>query len=203
MANPRVFHLVCDFCEKDFQAPSKKTYCSKECQTRSRQEQYEELVRYRRSLTNICKECGRVFTWEDKKEIAEGTFVSMLCCSSECHRIYQKKETAERNSILYHGVKLTIEDVCALEQRSLHTIQALMRKKALPGAKWADPKRRRVMARFMARRVVVRRDQVLTARFTKAHLEELQSAAQKSGTGLSDWAAGRLLECARQEARKG
>jgi predicted HicB family RNase H-like nuclease len=202
MPNSRVYHLVCDFCDEEFQAPSKKKHCSKECQKRSRQEQHEELVRYRQSLTNTCEECGRVFTWEDKKDVTESAFIHMICCSSACHRIYQEKETTERNSIVYHGVKLTIEDVCALEQKSLQTIHALMRKKALPGAKWADPKRRKAMTKQRSTWVRVRRDQIVAVRLTKEHLEELQGAAKKSGAGLNDWAAGKLLECARQETRK-
>ncbi len=203
MASSRVYHLVCKVCKEKFQHPTKRATCTDECRWRGVREQHAELVRYRQSLTKTCPECRCVFSWEDKKEVTEGAFLTtVVCCSAECFRIYQRKETTARNSILYHGVKLTIEDVCALEQKSLQTVQALMRKKALPGAKWADPKRRKVRARQRSKRVREPRDQRVTVRLTREHLEELQAASQRSGAGLSDWAAGRLLECARQEARK-
>lgn len=198
MANSRVYHLVCDFCKSEFQAPSQRKTCSDKCRTAQRLERHEEMVSYRRSLIKTCKVCPRVFTWEDKKAVTEDVFDRMLCCSAECHRIYQKKETTERHSILYHGVKLTIEDVCALEQRSPQAIHALMQKKALPGAKWAAPKLRKIASRERTRQVRKdQRDQHVMVRVTEGHLKELQEAAQKSGIPISQWASMRLLECAR------
>ena len=72
----------------------------------------------------------------------EHQFEIRTCCSKECHRKHQKKETAARNSIVYQGVSLTIEDVCKLEQKGVQTIRLLMKEGSLPNARWAEPELR-------------------------------------------------------------
>jgi len=202
-----MYDLVCKKgCKSKFQHPNRqKTWCSKECQKRYQQKRHAELVAYRQSFAKTCEECTRVFTWEDKKDSTEDAFLRKNCCSSKCSRKYQKKETAARNSIIYHGVKLTIEDVCVLEQKAPATIRELVQKKALPGARWAEPKLwkrfRRVGRPKKPPAPPVSKNEVVKARFTLEHMKEVQEAALRKGIALSEWAAMTLLKCARQEAR--
>lgn len=183
MANPRVYHLVCDVCKKEFQAPLRRKKCSADCRERERAEQWAATLERRRLHVKECPECHRVFSREETLE-GEGQFELRVCCSNKCSRKHHKKETTARNSIDYHGVRLSIEDVCKLEQKGYQTIRLLMKKDVLPGAKWAEPELR-------ARRVrpppsFVEMEEVIKVRTTEEHKEAVEAYAQWRGIKVAD-----------------
>ena len=114
----------------------------------------------------------------------ESQFELRVCCSNKCSRKYHKKETTARNSIDYHGVRLSIEDVCKLEQKGCQTIRLLMKKDALPGAKWAEPELRTQRKREPPSHIVM--DEVITIRTTQEHKDAVEAYAQWRGLKTAD-----------------
>lgn len=181
MANARVFHLVCDVCKEEFQAPLRRKMCSDTCRERVREEQRAATLERRRLDVKECPECHRVFSREEKLE-GEDQFKQRVCCSNDCAREYQKKAKAARNSINYHGVRLLIEDVCKLEQKGLETLRDLMKKGALPGAKWAEPQLRKKRAPPSH----ITMEEVIKVRTTQEHKDAVDAYAQWRGMKTAD-----------------
>lgn len=195
MADPRLHRLVCNVCETKFQHPTRRKTCSDACVEHQREEQRAATLESRRSRVKECPECRRVFTWEEMGE-GERQFEIRTCCSSECHRKHQKKETTARNSIDYHGVRLSIEDVCKLEQKSLQMIRLLMKKGAIPGGKWAEPELRAQVAR--RRPPSVPKDEMIKVRMMREQKDVIQAYARWRGMNT---AAELLMMLAHQEMR--
>lgn len=184
MTDRPLHHLVCDVCQTKFQHPTIRKTCSVECQKREREELQAAVVEKRRSLSKECPECHRVFTWEEMFLVHPGEgkhqFEIRTHCSIECSRTYQKKETAARNSINYHGVRLLIEDVRKLEQKDIQTIRLLMKKGNLPGAQWAEPELRAQYAR-PARLPGVPKDELIKVRVTCEQKDTIEAYARWRG----------------------
>ena len=183
MADPRLHRLVCNVCETEFQHPTRRKTCSDDCRENKRKEQNAATLERRRLDVKECPECRRVFTREELLE-GEHQFKLRVCCSNKCSRKHQKKETRARNSIDYHGVRLSIEDVGTLEQKGLQTIRLLMKKDAIQGAKWAEPELRARRKREPPSHIVM--DEVITIRTTQEHKDAVDAYAQWRGLKTGD-----------------
>lgn len=84
--------LICEHCGQPFERlacnvkPSKKTFCSKECQKK-----YRESLRQKRQ----CKQCGREF--EILTSVLEKSNASGNFCGRKCYNEYLKTLTGEKN----------------------------------------------------------------------------------------------------------
>lgn len=177
-----VFNLVCDVCKEKFQHRERRRKTCSACRERERAKQRAAALEKRRLHVKECPECHRVFSREEMLE-GEGQFELRVCCSNKCSKKHQKKKTTARNSIAYHGVRLSIEDVCRLEQKDVQTIRLLMKKDAIPGAKWAEPKLR---TRRKPHPPPIVMDEVIKIRTTQEHADAVEAYAQWRGLKVGD-----------------
>lgn len=176
MADPKLYPGVCTLCGSEFAHRTRRKTCSDACYTSALEAQRAETELTRRERIKECVECHRTFSWEEIGG-AEFQFDKRTCCTLDCFRIHQKKETAARNSIRYHGVRLSIEDVCKLERKSIEMIRRLMKTGSIPGAQWAEPELR--AQRPMPKHVKF--DDVITVRVTKEYKLRITAYAQARG----------------------
>jgi hypothetical protein len=197
MADSKLNRRICEVCESEFLHSGTRKTCSDACLERSYEEQRAETSAYRRSRTKNCPECRRVFSWEDIEGITESAFDRRTCCSAECWQEHQRKETASRNSIDYHGVRLSIEDVCKLEQKDVQTIKRLMMKGSIPGAQWAEPELRAQHAR--PRPPSAPKDEMIKVRMTREQKDVIYAYAHWCGLNTG---ADLFMKLAYEEMRR-